>query len=140
MRARRGLDDDRAGAVGQRPAQELGRPPATDDARSARETSSEPTTTAAAWSPAATARTAPANAAMLDAHTPPDDSSSIGPPPSRPCTIDANPGTSTSPCVVPVANMPTSSAAMPRSLSAASTAAAASSSLSIVTSPRASSA
>jgi hypothetical protein len=77
---------------------------------------------------------------MPDAHTPPDDSSSIGPPPSRPCTIDANPGTSTSPCVVPAASMPTSSAEMPRSLSAASTAKQASSSLRIVTSPAASSA
>ena len=44
---------------------------------------------------------------MDDAQTPPADSSSIGPPPSRPCTIDAKPGTSTSPCVVPVASIRT---------------------------------
>ena len=94
-------------------------------------TSSEPTATATGCSPSRTADTAALSAAIPEAHTPAADSTSIGPPPSRPCTIEAKPGTSTSPCVVPVASMRTADSGRPRSASARCTAWAASSSFSI---------
>jgi hypothetical protein len=93
-------------------------------------TSSEPIATATGCSPSRTADTAPFSAAMPEAHTPVADSSSMGPPPSRPCTIEANPGTSTSPWVVPVASIRTADTSRPRSASAHRAARAASSSFS----------
>ncbi len=102
--------------------------------------SSDPTTAARGWSPSLIFDTAASSAARLDAHTPDAESSCIGPPPSRPCTIDAKPGTSASPIVVAVASIRSSPAAMPRSSSAAVSALTASSSLSSVGSPCSSSA
>ena len=102
--------------------------------------SSEPTARATGCSPSRTEVTAALSAAMEDAQTPAADSSSIGPPPRRPCTIEAKPGTSTSPCVVPVASIRTADAAMPRSASALRAAFAASSSFSISVRPRSSTA
>ena len=72
---------------------------------------------------------------MPEQHTPPADSVSSGPPPRRPWTMEAKPGTSTSPWVVPAASMPTSARVMPRSARAAVTARAASSSFSMVVLP-----
>jgi hypothetical protein len=60
-------------------------------------TSSDPSATATGCWPSATADTAALSAAIPDEHTPAADSSSIGPPPSRPCTIEAKPGTRTHP-------------------------------------------
>jgi hypothetical protein len=75
------------------------------------------------------------SAAIPEAHTPAADSSSIGPPPSRPCTIEAKPGTTTSPAVVPVASIRTAETGRPRSRSARNAACAASSSLSMTVIP-----
>ena len=78
--------------------------------------------------------TAP-RAAIPEQHTPPALRISIGPPPSRPWTIEANPGTGRSAWVVPVASMPMSFGVMPRPCRAARTASAAISSLRMVVLP-----
>ena len=103
--------------------------------RRVRLTISDPTATATSCDPRRTAASAPRSAATPEQQTPPAESTSIGPPPIRPWTIEAKPGTGKSPCVVPVASIPTSRAVRPRFWSARRTARSASSSLSIRGSP-----